>query len=159
MAELDPVAFEGKYNHASTGLFKDNTSNDIEEDDMRALVTDVKDSFAANFKVITPSTAGGTITLDFSNRQLAVFVGSASFASAKAVAMSNDSAAVKFDLAIQITNVAATLDFGSGSVFKSNHNDFTPGTQVFAPSDTGYILITGTKVGSNWWLEFKYGFA
>lgn len=158
MAELDPIAFEGKYNHATTGLFKDNSTQDIEEDDMRALVEDISDSFQSNLKVITPSTAGATITLDFSTRQQAVFVGSASFATAKAIALANDSAAVKFDLAVQITDTAATMDFGASTVFKSNHNDWTPGTQLFSPSQTGFILITGTKVGSNWWLIFEYGF-
>lgn len=162
MAELDPSAFEGTYNHPSTGSFKTTGLAQILAATMRQFVTDIKDSFASNHKQVTATVGaspGDTITLNFSTRQTITFVGSGSFASARLVAMSNDSAAVKFDLAVQITNVAGTLDFGSGSVFKSNSSDFTAASQIFTPSDTGYILITGTKVGSNWWLEFKYGFA
>ena len=44
MASLNKVDFESKYNHASTGLFKTNTSNAIGSDDLRAEVTDLKDS-------------------------------------------------------------------------------------------------------------------
>lgn len=45
MANLSKLDFQGKYNHSGTGLFKDNTSNDIEAVDVRALVTDTGDSF------------------------------------------------------------------------------------------------------------------
>lgn len=45
MATLDKTTYEGKYNNASTGLFKDNTTHDIGADDGRSLVTDTKDSF------------------------------------------------------------------------------------------------------------------
>lgn len=159
MAEYDPTTFEGVYNNASTGSFKTTGLRQILAATMRQFTTDIKDSFASKTKAVSVTTTGGTLTLDFSGRQQAVFTGTASFAAAKDVALANDSSAIKFDLAIEITNVAATLDFGSGSVFKSNHADFDPSSQVFTPSDIGLIMITGTKVGSNWWLEFKYGFA
>lgn len=139
--------------------------NDGTGDTLRVAGDKINDNFIEAYagKLVAASvdTSGGTLTLNFSADLcgFGVFSGSASFAAAKAVALSNDTNALKFELGVQITNVAATLDFGSGSVFKSNSSDFTPGTQVFTPSDTGFILITGTKVGSNWWLEFKYGFA
>lgn len=44
MAELSKSSFEVKYNDASTGLFKNNTAKDIGADDIRALVTDIKES-------------------------------------------------------------------------------------------------------------------
>lgn len=162
MAEYDPTTFEGTYNHPSTGSFKTTGLRQILAATMRQFTTDIKDSFQSNHKqvsVAVGASPGDTITLNFSNRQNVVFVGSGSFASARLISMSNDSAGIKFDLAIQITNMAATLDFGSGSVFKSNHADWNAGSQLFSPSEIGLILITGTKVGSNWWLEFKYGFA
>jgi hypothetical protein len=45
MATLDRTTFEGKYNSGSVGLFKDNTTNDIEATDLRSLVEDIADSF------------------------------------------------------------------------------------------------------------------
>jgi len=45
MAQLDKTTYEGTYNSGVSGLFKDNTTNDIEAVDMRSLVTDTKDSF------------------------------------------------------------------------------------------------------------------
>jgi hypothetical protein len=45
MAQLDEITYEGKYNSAVSGLFKDNVTQAIEETDLRALVTDTKDSF------------------------------------------------------------------------------------------------------------------
>jgi hypothetical protein len=45
MAQLDKTTYEGTYNSGSVGLFKDNTTNDIEATDLRSLVTDTKDSF------------------------------------------------------------------------------------------------------------------
>lgn len=44
MAQLNKTDLEGKYNHASTGLFKDNTARAIGADDVRALVEDEADS-------------------------------------------------------------------------------------------------------------------
>lgn len=161
MAEYDPSTFEGVYNHPSTGSFKTTGLRQILAATLRQFVTDLKDSFQSNLKQVTVTVGaspGDTITLNFSNRQDVIFIGSGSFASARLIALSNDSVANRFKLAIEITDVAATLDFGSGS-FKSDHNDFIPSTQVFSFSFTGFIMIIGTKVGSNWWLEVKGPFA
>lgn len=162
MAELDPNTFEGTYNNPTTGSFKTTGLRQILAATMRQFVTDIKDSFASNHKQVTATVGaspGDTITLDFSTRQKVTFVGSGSFASSRLIALANDSAAVNFKFAFEITDVAATLDFGSGSVFKSTSNDFDPSTQIFTFSSTGLILITGTKVGSNWWLTVEGPFA
>jgi hypothetical protein len=45
MANLSGTAFEDKYNNASTGQYKDNTTRDITPARLRLLPTDVKDSF------------------------------------------------------------------------------------------------------------------
>lgn len=67
MANLSKLDYQGKYNHASTGLFKDNTANDIGADDVRTLVTDTSDSFLNKtddaYTAIFPQvTASGTDT-------------------------------------------------------------------------------------------------
>ena len=48
MAQLGKADYEAKYNHASTGLFKTNSSNDIGSDDLRAFVEDTADSMSLN---------------------------------------------------------------------------------------------------------------
>jgi hypothetical protein len=45
MALLNNTDLEGKFNHASTGLFKANTTGAIGSDDARALVEDLTDSY------------------------------------------------------------------------------------------------------------------
>lgn len=45
MAQLDNTSFENKYNDSGTGLFKSTGAGSIEGVDVRALVTDIKDSF------------------------------------------------------------------------------------------------------------------
>jgi hypothetical protein len=44
MATLDKATYEGTFNHASTGLFKNNTAGDIGADDARLLVEHTSDS-------------------------------------------------------------------------------------------------------------------
>jgi phage tail tape-measure protein len=44
MALLDDLGFEGKYNSVISGLFKNNITQAIDEEDLRALVTDMLDS-------------------------------------------------------------------------------------------------------------------
>lgn len=67
MAQQDKTTFEGTFNNASTGLFKDNTTGDIGADDARTLVTNTKDSvpFTKDDSYIWPFpqvTAAGTNT-------------------------------------------------------------------------------------------------
>lgn len=44
MAQQDKLTYEGTFNHALTGLFKDNTAGEIEAIDHRTQVTNTKDS-------------------------------------------------------------------------------------------------------------------
>lgn len=48
MAELNKTDFEARYNHVSTGLYKDNATNDISEADLRDLVEYLADSFLSS---------------------------------------------------------------------------------------------------------------
>jgi hypothetical protein len=45
MAAQDGLTFEGVFNNSSTGLYKDNTTQDISEADLRALVTAIRESY------------------------------------------------------------------------------------------------------------------
>lgn len=45
MAAQDGLTFEGTFNSAISGLFKNNTTNEIEEIDSRALVTAIRESY------------------------------------------------------------------------------------------------------------------
>jgi hypothetical protein len=65
MALLNNTDLEGKFNHASTGLFKTNTVGAIGSDDARALVEDLTDSYVNKVEDIYTSysvTASGTDT-------------------------------------------------------------------------------------------------
>lgn len=48
MATLNKSDLEARYNHTTTGLFKDNTTNEISEADLRDLVEYLCDSLASN---------------------------------------------------------------------------------------------------------------
>lgn len=56
MATLTKTAFEAKYTDNTTGLFKDNTTQDIGADDLRTFADDIADSFTysgnLNFTVV-----------------------------------------------------------------------------------------------------------
>jgi hypothetical protein len=45
MAAQDGLTFEGVFNNSSTGLYKNNTTQDISEADLRALVTAIRESY------------------------------------------------------------------------------------------------------------------
>lgn len=159
MAELNKADYEGKYNHATTGLFKDNTTEDIEAVDVRAEVTDTKDSFVNRIDemaLVSVDTTGSTITLTFGNGVLAYqrrFKGSASFATAKDIALAFNTNANHFTFIFEITNVAAVLDFGAGSTFISGDSRFTSADQKFTPDATGKYKITADYDGTNWLLD------
>lgn len=94
----------------------------------------------------TPSTAGGTITLDMNSQIQRVFVGSASFATAKDIAISNTTNAVVFNFHFEITNTAAALTLPSGWLMSDPL--FT--SHVWSPTFTGLYEMGGTYDGTNW---------
>lgn len=160
MAELSKANYEGKYNHATTGLFKDNTTEDIEAVDVRAEVEDTADSFVnrvdemSRFSV---DTTGATLTIDFGSGVLAYsrrFFGSASFATPKTIALANNTNANHFTFIFEITDVAATLTFPAG--FKSGDFRYNnPTALMFTSTETGIFKVTGDYTGTSWILEFS----
>lgn len=157
MAELSKADYEGKYNHPSTGLFKDNVTEDIEAVDVRAEVEDTADSFVNRvdeMDIVSVSTASGTITLTFGDGILAYsrrFYGSASFATPKTIALAFNTNANHFTFLFTITDVAATLTFPSG--FKSSDTRFL--SLVFTSTETGTFKATADYDGTNWFIDFS----
>lgn len=157
MTLLSRSAIITKFNDAATGLFKAGQTRGIGSDDQRVLTEDISDSFvnkATDFTPVSVSTAGATITLNFSNNGIATFFGSASFATAKAIAHSNDSNAVKYDFTFNITNTNAKLTFPAGYIMSDVRWEQT-NPQEWEPAETGKYKATATYDGTNWWLEIS----
>lgn len=160
MAELSKADYEGKYNHAVTGLFKDNTTEDIEAVDVRAEVTDTANSFVNRIDemdLFSVDTTGATLTLDFGSGVLAYsrrFFGSAAFATPKTIALANTTNANHFTFLFEITDLAATLTFPSG--FKSGDFRYNnPTALIFTSTEIGIFKVTGDHNGTSWILEFS----
>lgn len=99
------------------------------------------------------STAGGTITLDYDlgNADDAIqkiFIGSASFAGSKTIALSNATNALVFSFHFTVTNVAATLVCPAS--FTMSSVDWNSGSDTWTPPATGAYEMTGTFDGTNW---------
>ncbi len=160
MAELSKSDYEAKYNSPTTGLFKDNVTEDIEAIDVRAEVEDTKDSFVNRIDemaLFSVDTTGATITLTFGNGVLAYqrrFKGSASFSTPKTIALAFNTNANHFTFIFEITAVAATLTFPAG--FKSGDSRYNnPTPLMFTSDEIGIFKVTGDLFGSSWILEFS----
>lgn len=94
----------------------------------------------------TPSTAGGTITLDMNSQIQRLFVGSASFSTPKTLAISNATNALVFNFHFQITDIAATLTLPSGWLM----SDALFASNVWTPVTTGLYELGGSFDGTNW---------
>lgn len=156
MSQYNRAQWEALYGTSGTE-FPDNTTGDITESIMRTFGKNAGDTFvmkSTDFAPISVSTSSGTITLNFNNNGTATFFGSASFATAKAIAHSNDSNAVKYDFTFQITDVAAKLTFPAGYVMSDVRWEQT-NPQEWEPAETGKYKATATYDGTNWWLEIS----
>lgn len=94
----------------------------------------------------TPSTAGSTITLDMNSQIQRMFVGSASFATAKTLALSNTTNALVFNFSYTVTNVAAVITMPSSFVMSDPNFD----GDDWVPPLTGNYEMGGTFDGTNW---------
>jgi hypothetical protein len=100
----------------------------------------------------TPSTAGATITLDFSNFEQGLFIGSAAFTGAKAIAVSNASNAVVFNLHLQVTT-SAVITLPASFMMNSNDDRWNQVTKELTLTGSGLYEFSGTFDGTNW--KFK----
>jgi hypothetical protein len=98
-----------------------------------------------------PSTAGGTITLDMNNQKQRSHVGSATFSSAKAIALSNTTSSLFFNFIFEITSVSAVITPPSDWV--SSSPDFN-GT-AWTPPTTGKFEFGGSFDDTNniWYIK------
>jgi len=94
----------------------------------------------------TPSTAGGTITLDMNSQIQRMHVGSASFSTAKIIALSNTTNSLVFSFSFTVTDVAAVLTMPSDFVMSSIDWDGADWT----PPSTGNYEMGGSYDGTNW---------
>lgn len=157
MAELSRLDYENKYNNATTGLFKDNTTEDIEAVDVRAEVEDTADSFVNRIDemaLFSVDTTGATIFLTFGNGVLAYqrrFAGSASFATPKTIDLSFNTNANYFSFIFNITDVAATLTFDATFI----SSDPRWASLTFTSLETGIFKAVAYKSGPNWLVDFS----
>lgn len=96
----------------------------------------------------TVSTAGATITLDLDGMPKAVFVGSASFATAKVLAVSNPTNAIELTFLYQITDLAGTLDLSSFIT-----NDALVSSGIWTAFDIGRFRLKAFFDGTVWWID------
>jgi hypothetical protein len=104
--------------------------------------------------VASASTASSTITLTFGSGIAAFerrFIGSASFATPKTIALASDTNANHFTFLFEITDVAATLTFPAD--FKSSDTRFS--SLVFTSLETGIFKATADYDGNSWYIDFS----
>lgn len=111
--------------------------------------------------LITSDTSGGTITLDFAMEKERLFVGSASFATAKAIALSNDDNALVFSLTVTLTNAAAVLTFPSTFTMPNSDIRWNDSAHTFTitAGTVGKYVFVATWDGTDWNMEATNPFA
>lgn len=107
----------------------------------------------------TVSTAGGTITLDFANKIERMFIGSASFATSKTIAISNNTNALVLNMVLTITNVAGTVIFPTSFTMQAVDSRWTDGTHTFTPVGTGKHEFSAVFDGTDWNLKVSYPYS
>jgi hypothetical protein len=98
-------------------------------------------------------TSGSSVVLDFEDTLKGSFTGSVTFAVPRTVTRANESRAIEYDFMFEVTDVAATVDFGSDT--RSPDARFLAG--VFTPQDVGLYKVKGTRYGPGglWLLDFN----
>lgn len=119
------------------------------------IVNGISTSGGANdIDIVTVSTAGGTITFGFGGEEETIFIGSASFGSAKDIVFDDDSNAKKLSFSLNITNVLAVLTFPS-SVIMSDVRWEATGAKEWQPDATGVYKGTAFFDGTNWIMDIS----
>jgi hypothetical protein len=102
--------------------------------------------YKSTLSAVSTSTASGTITLNMNSIDERMFVGSATFATPKTMALSNSTNAMVFNFHFEVTSVAAALTFPSGWLM----SDVNFTTLVWTPPSTGKYEMGGSYDGTNW---------
>lgn len=110
----------------------------------------------SDFLNTTVNTAGSTITLPINSKYEAFFTGSSTFATPKTIARTGETRALRWTFMFEVTNTAATLDFGSDTRAPSNITAGIFAGGVFTPLDVGaYKVVATRRYDDIWWLDFK----
>ncbi len=101
----------------------------------------------------SPSTAGGTITLDMNSQIQRSFVGSASFSGVKTIAMSNTTNSMFFNFIFEVTNVAAVITVPADWLMSSDDFDGADWT----PPEIGKYELGGSydDVNNVWYVKIN----
>jgi hypothetical protein len=116
---------------------------------LKAFLKTYNDTLYTPLTSNSASTAGGTITLDMNSEKQRMFYGSATFASAKIMALSNTTNALVFNFTFEVTNVAAVLTLPGDWLMSSVDSDGTEWT----PPSIGKYEIGGSWNGTNWYVK------
>lgn len=104
---------------------------------------------ASTLGSVSTSTAGATITLNMDSNIQRIHVGSATFATAKAVDMTNVSGSLSFQFIFEVTSVAAVLTLPSDWLMTTLDFDGADWT----PPATGKYVFGGSWNGTNWFVN------
>lgn len=107
----------------------------------------------------TSDTSGATITLDFELKMERMFIGSASFATAKTIELDNDDNALVLNFVCTITNVAGTVDFPTTFTMQTTDSRWTDASHRFTPATTGKHEFSATWDGTDWNLKVTNAYA
>jgi hypothetical protein len=123
----------------------------------KSLLSDLSTLIAGDdFVTAIVSTGGTTITLNIDSKERGFFTGSASFSTPKDVVWAGDTRATQWTLMWEITDLAATLDFGPDTRAASNMTAGLFVGGVFTPLDVGsYKVVATRRYDDIWWLDFK----
>ncbi|HMG94349.1 MAG TPA: hypothetical protein VK589_30020 [Chryseolinea sp.] len=119
---------------ANVVIFTDPPANGIE---IGVYYFDNVSVFTDPLEEVTVDTTGATITLDMAAEKQRMFVGSASFATAKDILTDDDADALVWNFQFEITNVAAVLSFPANYTMQSSDDRWDDSTKEFTPDDTG----------------------
>lgn len=101
---------------------------------------------------VTVDTSGASITLDMNSLKQRMFVGSATIATPKDVALSNNGNALVYDFHFEISNVAGVLTFPDTLMADQNWDDLN---KQWTPPATGLYEGGATFDGTNWKLKIN----
>lgn len=99
---------------------------------------------------VSASTSSGTITLDMNSQAQRIFVGSASFAGPKTVALSNTTNSLVFSVFLNLSNLAAVLTFPSSFTMQSGEGRWSDGAHTFTATATGVHEFSAVFNGTDW---------
>lgn len=156
MADLTDVAFDAKYNDATTGLYRDGQgAAAITPTRHRSLAEDIKDSFQnlLRLEIVSMDPTMST-AINFSIRNTAwVFV--AAIAAPYTWTLSNDTYASRFTMLLDITGGLHAQTFPASFIMQTDDPRWNASTNVWTPAETGKYKLFAEFDGTNWFVEIS----